>query len=66
MNEENINKIKEYSKQTEIYKSRRVFDKEGVLIEKKCVFCKKFKKTSEFRKEKNELDGFCNKCRACN
>ena len=66
MNEENIKKIKEYSKQTELYKSRRLFDDEGVLVEKKCVVCKKFKKTNEFRKDKKELDGFYNKCKACN
>jgi hypothetical protein len=43
-----------------------LFDDEDVLIEKKCVVCKKFKKTNEFRKDKKELDGFYNKCKACN
>jgi hypothetical protein len=66
MNEEDKNKIKEYSKQTELYKSRRTFNSKGVLIEKKCSVCKKFKKLSEFHKDKKELDGLYNKCKTCN
>ena len=35
-----IKKIKEYSKEDQVM--RRLFDDEDVLIEKKCVVCKKF------------------------
>ena len=65
MNEEDKNKIKEYSKQTELYKSRRTFNSKGVLIEKKCSVCKEFKIVRDYYKDKKELDGLYNTCKSC-
>ena len=65
MDIEDKNKIKEYSKKTELYLSRRKFDSEGKLIEKKCSVCKEFKLVRDYYKDKTEVDGLYNTCKSC-
>jgi hypothetical protein len=65
MNEQENNKIKDYSKKTPLYLSRRKFDQEGKLTEVICSSCKTFKPLSEFAKNKKEIDGIEHKCKAC-
>jgi hypothetical protein len=65
MNEEDKKKVKEYSKQTPLYLSRRKFDINGVLTEIKCSRCKEFKSIREYSKNKLQIDGLDNKCKSC-
>lgn len=65
MNEEDKKKVKEYSKKTPLYLSRRKFDINGILTEIKCSRCKEFKNISEFSKNKLQIDGLEHKCKKC-
>ena len=65
MNEEDKNKIKEYSMQTPLYLSRRKFDSEGVLVEVQCLVCKKFKPLEAYSKNKTQIDGIEINCKHC-
>jgi|TARA_B110000285_G_C15141887_1_gene631371 hypothetical protein len=65
MNEEDKKKIKEYSKKTPLYLSRRKFDSDGTLTDVKCSNCSEFKPLGEYSKNKVEIDGIDHKCRVC-
>ncbi len=65
MKNQDKKEIKEYSKKTSLYLSRRRFDDEGVLIQIICSRCKSFKNVNEFSKDKREIDGIDHKCKAC-
>ncbi len=65
MKQEDKNKIKEYSKQTPLYLSRRKFDISGVLTEVQCSSCKKFKALDEYAKNRTHIDGLEHKCNSC-
>ena len=65
MKKQDKKEIKEYSKKTLLYLSRRKFDDEGDLIQVICSRCKSFKNVNEFSKDKREIDGIDHKCKAC-
>ena len=48
-----MSKINLPNKKKEIYLSRRKFDSDGNVIEKKCSNCKTFKTVDNFFKDKN-------------
>tara|TARA_B110000483_G_scaffold180944_1_gene213974 strand:- start:545 stop:754 length:210 start_codon:yes stop_codon:yes gene_type:complete len=65
MKQEDKNKIKEYSKQTPLYLSRRKFDASGALTEVQCSSCKEFKALDEYAKNRTQIDGLEHKCNTC-
>ena len=62
MKQEDKNKIKEYSKQTPLYLSRRKFDASGALTEVLCSSCKEFKALDQYSKNRTQIDGLEHKC----
>ena len=60
-----MSKINLPNKKKEIYLSRRKFDSDGNVIEKKCSNCKTFKTVENFFKDKNQFDGLYNNCKEC-
>lgn len=49
----------------EIYLSRRKFNNDSEVIEKKCSKCKTFLSVKHYFKNKRELDGLYNYCKEC-
>ncbi len=60
-----MSKINLPNKRKEIYLSRRKFNEDGDIIQKKCSDCNEFLVVEEYFKNKQSFDGLYQNCKVC-